>query len=54
MFETAEMKDVTGPAHITVEIREDGKVLWINDEKECLFRACQIGELNIVDNRPKK
>lgn len=46
-----DMKDVTAPKVVEVVIREDGKVIWINTEKGCVFRACRIGELFVNDER---
>lgn len=48
------MQDVTGPKHIHIIISEDGKRVWINDEKKCLFRACGVEDLRLEDWRKKK
>lgn len=43
--------DISAPECLEVEIREDGKVVWINIDGLCVFRSCQIGELLLKDNR---
>ncbi len=48
------MKDITAPQHLEITIREDGKVVWLNTELLCVFRACQIGEITVVDLRESK
>lgn len=39
--------DVTAPAMVEVQVSGDGKVLWINVDGRCLFRACRIGQIRI-------
>lgn len=46
--------DVTAPKHVEVLIHDDGKVIWINVNGICLFRACRIGELVINDERTQQ
>ena len=49
------MEDVTAPKHVQVQIRADGKVIWVNVDGVCRFRACQIEELQVDDERqPQK
>lgn len=44
--------DVTGCEDLEIQIRWDGKVLWINDKDRCLLRVCQIkGKIEIKDQR---
>jgi hypothetical protein len=48
--------DVTYPDHLfgglKIEIKQDGKVIWINSPEGCLVRICQIkGKLRIIDRR---
>jgi hypothetical protein len=45
------MLDVTGVKHLQIEIRADGRVVWINTEEGCIFRACQVEQVELVDNR---
>jgi hypothetical protein len=46
--------DITGADDITIEIRNDGKVLWIN-MPSCVFRVCCIrGGIEIVDRRTER
>ena len=45
------MLDVTGADDIKIEVRSDGKVLWVN-MPSCVFRVCCIrGSIEIVDRR---
>ena len=43
------MEDVTAPRHVEIRIREDGKVVWVNVDGICRFRACRIE--NLIVNR---
>lgn len=45
------LKDITAPEMLQIVIREDSKVVWINTERCCVFRACQIKKLVIDDRR---
>jgi len=36
------MLDITAPSHVEIEIREDGHVVWVNVDGECVLRACRI------------
>ena len=45
------MKDVTSASVLDIVIKADGKVVWINTEKGCQFRACRIGHLTVHDER---
>jgi hypothetical protein len=47
--ETQIQMDVTAPQVVQVVIRRDGKVVWINVNGQCLFRACQVGRLDVDD-----
>jgi hypothetical protein len=42
---------LTAPKIVEVEIRNDGKVLWINVDGKCELRACRIEELVLTDHR---
>lgn len=48
-----DLKDITAPKVVQIEIRNDGSVLWVNVDGKCALRCCRIGELTIKDNRPK-
>lgn len=50
--DTGSMKDITAPDVVEVEIRSDGKVVWINVDGKCALRACRIKRLVINDGRP--
>lgn len=45
------LSDYTSPATVEVEIRADGKVVWVTVDGVTRLRACRIGELVITDNR---
>lgn len=55
------MIDLTGPPlnseavkdglNIQVEVRSDGKVLWVSHNGVTVLRACNITTLEIVDRR---
>lgn len=47
------MKDVTAPEVVEIFIRHDGRVVWVNVDGFCSFRACQIKRLEVIDERPK-
>lgn len=47
--------DITGSELVQVEIRDDGKVLWVHTaEGMTVLRICQIEQLDIVDHRSDK
>ena len=48
------LKDITGCEYLEVVISADGKVVWVNTEVCCVFRACQIKKLYLDDRRKKK
>ena len=47
--------DLEAPAHhIQVQVRKDGRVLWVNVDGKCMLRICQIRvgtSIIIEDNR---
>lgn len=43
--------DITEPEVVQVDIKSDGKVIWINVNGICMFRACRIKNLEINDGR---
>lgn len=45
------IQDVTAPPNLEIVIRNDGKVVWLNINGVCVFRACRIGVLVLEDNR---
>jgi hypothetical protein len=46
--------DITGAELVVILIRQDGKVLWINDTRGCIVRICRIkGKISIQDKRKK-
>jgi len=46
--------DVTAPeAEVEIDIREDGKVLWISVDGITVLRICQIPKLELTDRRKK-
>jgi hypothetical protein len=48
------MIDIINAKCVNVEIRDDGKVLWINTENGCQLRICQIERIQVCDKRKKK
>lgn len=46
------LTDLTAPAVVEVEIRQDGKVVWVSVDGVTVFRACRIDQLVVTDNRP--
>lgn len=50
-----EMVDINaeqrGIEQVTIIIRKDGSVVWINTEQQCVFRICQIKNLTVIDER---
>lgn len=53
MVEDPQQIDLTGPELVQIEIKSDGKVLWVNVDGVCVFRACRIKYLTVSDNRNK-
>ena len=43
--------DLIKPQLVEIQIRDDGKVIWVNANGICVLRICQIGELLLLDNR---
>lgn len=43
-----EMIDISGK-EVEIEIRQDGKVLWVNVDGICRLRASQIPKITITD-----
>jgi len=43
--------DITEPESVQVDIKSDGKVIWVNVNGSCMFRACRIKNLEINDGR---
>jgi hypothetical protein len=47
--------DITGADEdikVEIEVRADGKVLWVNMGR-CVFRVCRIrGNVEVIDHRP--
>lgn len=41
--------DVTSPKGVEVVIND--KIVWVNVDGVCLFRACKINHLTVKDNR---
>lgn len=43
--------DITEPKIVEVLIRDDGRVVWVNVDGICRFRACRIHTIKIEDKR---
>jgi len=50
-MENLSIVDLRGLDHLEIMVSLDGKTVWINDEKRCLFRAQEIKNLVIRDDR---
>ena len=48
-----EMYDRSQAKEVEVQIRADGKVLWVNTGKGCVLRISRIGSIRINDLRKK-
>jgi len=46
-----EFMDITAPKIVEIQIRHDGKVVWIHINGETVLRICQIGDLRLTDDR---
>jgi hypothetical protein len=46
-----EILDIRAPQSVEIQIRYDGRVVWVNVDGICRFRSCRIGELTITDER---
>jgi hypothetical protein len=44
-----ELVDISSPKDVEVQVREDGKVMWINVDGVCRLRCCNIQTLHIHD-----
>jgi predicted DNA-binding protein len=49
--EGKETLDITAPQVVEMSVRQDGKVVWVNVDGICRFRACQIEQLILEDHR---
>ena len=49
-----ELTDITGPGIVEIQVRADGKVVWVNVDGICRLRCCQIKQLKLDDERPKE
>jgi hypothetical protein len=43
--------DITAPNAVHVQIRADSRVVWVNVDGSCRLRCCQIGQLQVIDER---
>jgi len=43
--------DLAEPNLVEILIRQDGKVVWVNVNNQCAFRACRIKNLILQDDR---
>jgi hypothetical protein len=47
--------DITEPCHgVDVQIRADGKVLWVNVDGVCVLRICRITNLKLRGKQKDK
>ena len=45
--------DITGASDVSIQVRADGKVIWVNVDGVCKLRVCRIDRLVVEDNRPE-
>jgi len=45
------MTDITAPEAVEIQIREDGKTIWVNVDGMCILRCCKIKNLELADLR---
>lgn len=43
----AAQTDITAPKAVQIQVREDGKVIWVNVDGVCMLRCCQIEHLSL-------
>lgn len=43
--------DITGATDVSIQIRADGKVLWVNVDGICALRVCRIDRIVVLDSR---
>lgn len=48
------MEDIAEPAVVEIEIRADGKVVWVHVNGATALRCCRIGEVVINDHRSEQ
>ena len=52
MTQIGSMLDISKPAvGVQIQIRSDGKVIWLNVDGQCRVRVCGIPSLEIEDGR---
>ena len=50
-LESLEMTDITNPDHVEIQIRHDGRVVWVNVNGICRLRCCMVENLELIDER---
>ena len=45
--------DITAPACVDIQIKENGRVIWVNVNGVCILRICRIPCLEVQDNRKR-
>jgi len=45
------MLDITGANTVELQVRGDGKVVWVNVDGVCALRICRIDEVIVNDER---
>ncbi len=49
------MKDITAPKQpVEIDIRFDGKVVWVNVDGRCELRICEVSAIVLKDSRNAK
>ena len=51
-YKKVELLDITKPEHgVQIQIRDDGKVIWVHVDGITVLRICQIPQLELDDGR---
>lgn len=50
----SDLVDIADSKVVEIEIRDDGKVLWVNVDGVCRLRFYEPGEIIIIDHRKKQ
>lgn len=43
-----DLVDISGPKIVSIRVREDRRVVWVNVNGKCLLRCCNVGEVEIT------
>ena len=54
MATRTKMVDLMPKIGASIQIRSDAKVLWVDVDGSCVLRVCNIKNLEVHDDRPKR